>query len=673
MNELKNTFNPILRFYQDADFVELEVKRILSKYPKFKASVMNSRLTSKQQLTLSGFLPINYNGKAFGIPLTISFTFEYPISAPEILCDIKEGMEIVKNHREVDENGIVKRVGKEWNPSSDLLMVLESLSISFGGSPPVRQSPKGARPATLPMTASMNGMTYSQYMFNGNNPYMSQYQKQTYQSRDTPIIPGNPMSQQTPQKQQYPQSAQSYQGMSTQYSMYQPGMSQYSRQVNPYVMQQYPQQQPIQQQQDRQQTKYSPYAQMPPMQKPQQYQSMQQQYAQQTQVQQPPSQSTQLSSQTNPYYVQPKAQQEQQTVQTPQNVQSLYGQRQYPPQSQYMQQNPFTQTPQQSPYYTQPQGSQMQGTTTQNIQNAQQELQQQIQQDPQMGPTNYYTQPKQGIREEVDPIQKTSEGYPMIAQMAVSKSQQQQDVQQHNDYNAQQNVQEVNQEQQEHPTQLQVQQQTVVVETTQPQVVVEQPVQEKVEENKVETSPQRINCPDGYNPDNEKTIVGFKQLLDKGLITQIAFETLVENYLNSKEHLMIIQEYINQKEKAEQEQIRIKKEKEEKEKQLKVEAKIKEVKTEILYATDFVDQTKNWINSHKQAKVVPQTLLTIDTPEKEIKLKTLKAKIKAEDDLIDQLVSAVSTKNMTLEDVLPKVNNISAEHFKDRVELASFN
>ncbi|EKE41985.1 hypothetical protein ENUP19_0061G0047 [Entamoeba nuttalli] len=160
INNEKNINILIKKNYNDFDSVEQDIRSILLKYPKFRVGTWMSRISGKQLLVLTGFLPILFNGGKFGIPLLIGFTYDYPISPPEIICNISEGMEIVKNHPEVDENGVIRKVGNEWNPSSDLLMVLESLANSFGRNPPVRQAQNShiTTPQGYPITASTSSI-----------------------------------------------------------------------------------------------------------------------------------------------------------------------------------------------------------------------------------------------------------------------------------------------------------------------------------------------------------------------------------------------------------------------------------------------------------------------------------------------------------------------------------
>ncbi|EMD49694.1 tumor susceptibility gene 101 protein (TSG101) domain containing protein [Entamoeba histolytica KU27] len=190
INNEKNINILIKKNYNNFDSVEQDIRSIHVKYPQFRVDTWTSRISGKQLLVLTGFLPILFNGRKFGIPLLIGFPYDYPLSPPEIICNISEGMEIVKKHPEVDENGVIRKVGDEWNPSSDLLMVLESLANSFGRYPPVRQAQNShlTTPQGYPITASTSSiqpnphnnfrnsscsLTSSQFV-NSSSPYCQQ-------------------------------------------------------------------------------------------------------------------------------------------------------------------------------------------------------------------------------------------------------------------------------------------------------------------------------------------------------------------------------------------------------------------------------------------------------------------------------------------------------------------
>ncbi|EDR26659.1 hypothetical protein EDI_271650 [Entamoeba dispar SAW760] len=236
INDIKNIIGPIKKYYEDFDSIEQDIRSILSKYPKFRFGTLTSRISGNQLLVLTGFLPILFNGKKFGIPLLIGFTYEYPISAPEMICNISEGMEIVKNHPEVDENGIIRKVSNEWNPSSDLLMVLDSLAKSFGTIPPVRQTQNNLVTNTqrYPITTSTNSIQPNLYnnfikpcsltpsqIFNSsysNSPYCQprniplqpQHQYQSNSSYQQPVTNKLPYSQEMHSFNPSLQSSSSY-------------------------------------------------------------------------------------------------------------------------------------------------------------------------------------------------------------------------------------------------------------------------------------------------------------------------------------------------------------------------------------------------------------------------------------------------------------------------------
>ena len=198
VNDIRIILNPMKQYYQDFDSVEQDIYRLLSKYPKFKLTNSISKLSERNYITALGYLPIIYNNKPFGTPIIIHFTYDYPLSPPEIMCNVMEGMEIVKNHPEVEPNGVITKINQKWNPSSDLIQILESLSQAFGRMPPVRKS----------LTKSV---TQTQSIFpNSNGSFMtgsvSNYSlNQSKQSNHYQI---NPINQPQQVQSSYPYSTQ---------------------------------------------------------------------------------------------------------------------------------------------------------------------------------------------------------------------------------------------------------------------------------------------------------------------------------------------------------------------------------------------------------------------------------------------------------------------------------
>ncbi|KAL7716894.1 UEV domain-containing protein [Entamoeba marina] len=136
MNDFNYQFNPIQKSYSDADSVEQDIKALTGKFPKFRITQVKSKTTTNQQIALDGLLPINYKGKQFGIPLVISFTYEYPITAPEVYCKLSDSVQVITNHPQVDENGIVIKISKHWDVNSDIVVLINDLITSFSISLP---------------------------------------------------------------------------------------------------------------------------------------------------------------------------------------------------------------------------------------------------------------------------------------------------------------------------------------------------------------------------------------------------------------------------------------------------------------------------------------------------------------------------------------------------------
>ncbi|KAL7712321.1 hypothetical protein QTN25_010016 [Entamoeba marina] len=139
METFTSMFNPIKPLYQNAGSIEKEFVNIFLNYKTFNVTVLISKISHKNQISLRGYLPIVYKSTNYGIPLVISFPYDYPSSSPDVYCDLYGEMEIVKSHPDVNEIGDVVTVRNHWTKSSNLSTVLENLCHSFSNSPPVRK------------------------------------------------------------------------------------------------------------------------------------------------------------------------------------------------------------------------------------------------------------------------------------------------------------------------------------------------------------------------------------------------------------------------------------------------------------------------------------------------------------------------------------------------------
>ncbi|BFU24495.1 hypothetical protein EHI8A_057400 [Entamoeba histolytica HM-1:IMSS-B] len=210
MQEINFFLSSVREFYNDCDSVTKDIKRLQIKYPKLKIGITLSKYSSHQYISLEGFLPIVYERKVFGVPMLIAFTYNYPLSPPELSCFISQGMEIVKNHPLVKEDGFIQNIQQQWNSSTDLLLLLERLLAFFGSIPPVRKnaqlSPflysKSNSFTPNPTTSyqqyltqqsnllySTNNPTYQQQMSSTTQYYPYQNQYPSYQNIHNPYLP----------------------------------------------------------------------------------------------------------------------------------------------------------------------------------------------------------------------------------------------------------------------------------------------------------------------------------------------------------------------------------------------------------------------------------------------------------------------------------------------------
>ncbi|EDR21546.1 hypothetical protein, conserved [Entamoeba dispar SAW760] len=210
MQEINFFLSSVREFYKDCDSVTKDIKRLQIKYPKLKLGITLSKYSSNQYISLEGFLPIVYERKVFGVPMLIAFTYNYPLSPPELSCFISQGMEIVKNHPFVKKDGFIQNVQQQWNSSTDLLILLEGLLAYFGSVPPVRKNSQlSPFPYSQPNLFTPNPTTsYQQYLTQQTNllhstnnpnyqqsipsttqycPYQNQYP--SYQNIHNPYLP----------------------------------------------------------------------------------------------------------------------------------------------------------------------------------------------------------------------------------------------------------------------------------------------------------------------------------------------------------------------------------------------------------------------------------------------------------------------------------------------------
>lgn len=139
-----------------------DLKPVLDKY------VFNDGST-KELLSLTGTVPVNYRGNVYNIPICLWLLDSYPYNPP--ICFVKPtSAMMIKPGKHVDANGkIYLPFLHEWKPpQSNLLGLIQVMIVVFGEEPPVfsRPSTQATFPAAGPPNTSYMpstpGLPYSQ-------------------------------------------------------------------------------------------------------------------------------------------------------------------------------------------------------------------------------------------------------------------------------------------------------------------------------------------------------------------------------------------------------------------------------------------------------------------------------------------------------------------------------
>ncbi|XP_058834297.1 tumor susceptibility gene 101 protein [Topomyia yanbarensis] len=105
----------------------------------------------KQLLNLQGTIPVRYKGNTYHIPICIWLLDTHPRYAP--ICYVKPTSDMhIKVSMYVDHNGkIYLPYLHDWNPlQSDLLGLIQVMTVTFGEFPPVYSMPKQAKTKPTP-------------------------------------------------------------------------------------------------------------------------------------------------------------------------------------------------------------------------------------------------------------------------------------------------------------------------------------------------------------------------------------------------------------------------------------------------------------------------------------------------------------------------------------------
>ncbi|KAG1935079.1 tumor susceptibility gene 101 protein [Pimephales promelas] len=125
--------------------------------------------STKELLSLTGTVPVNYRGNVYNIPICLWLLDSYPYNPP--ICFVKPtSAMMIKPGKHVDANGkIYLPYLHEWKPpQSNLFGLIQVMIVVFGDEPPVfsRPSTQAAFPAAGPPNTSYMpstpGLPYSQ-------------------------------------------------------------------------------------------------------------------------------------------------------------------------------------------------------------------------------------------------------------------------------------------------------------------------------------------------------------------------------------------------------------------------------------------------------------------------------------------------------------------------------
>jgi len=124
---------------------------------------------------LHGVLPINYNGAAYNIPVTIYFDDHYPRGPPRCFVTPSKGMALKPQHSMVDSGGMVYLPYlSNWNQHSSLTELTGLITSAFSSAPPVYATAQA--PAQQPDAASAMWSAMAGFFGGGQPPNQPQGQ-----------------------------------------------------------------------------------------------------------------------------------------------------------------------------------------------------------------------------------------------------------------------------------------------------------------------------------------------------------------------------------------------------------------------------------------------------------------------------------------------------------------
>lgn len=198
--------------YKNPDVAKRDVLSVFSTFsdlrPKMEDFVFNDG-SRKTLLQLDGTIPVNYRGNVYNIPICVWLMDTHPYNPPLVYVKPTPNMQI-KPGRNVDQNGKVDLPYlREWRyPNSDLLGMIQILTIVFGDEPPVYSKAASQQPAQTRYPSQPSNTPYPAASMSYPMPMPSMPGTQT----NTPYPNNNPypMSGGYPPSSGYP--TQSYTG-----------------------------------------------------------------------------------------------------------------------------------------------------------------------------------------------------------------------------------------------------------------------------------------------------------------------------------------------------------------------------------------------------------------------------------------------------------------------------
>ncbi|KAL7831014.1 hypothetical protein SRHO_G00305160 [Serrasalmus rhombeus] len=136
--------------YKYRDLTVREIVNVTTAYKDLKP-VMDSYVfndgSSRELMSLSGTVPVNYRGNVYNIPICLWLLDTYPYNPP--ICFVKPtSTMMIKIGKHVDANGkVYLPYLHEWkHPQSDLFGLIQVMIVVFGEEPPVFSRPTTQTP-----------------------------------------------------------------------------------------------------------------------------------------------------------------------------------------------------------------------------------------------------------------------------------------------------------------------------------------------------------------------------------------------------------------------------------------------------------------------------------------------------------------------------------------------